>query len=334
MTKRRRFVCATVAITAIAALTAACAPPPPPATSGMGSGARGTLPASTGAYFGAYLLPGGSGQAAEKASVAAEERYLGRKLDIVHWYYRWNSAFPTWRESSNSANGRIPLISWAGTNARSIANGSQDAVIRARADGVRSLGRPVMLRWFWEMDGVANRYKSVDPPTFKAAWNRIVSIFRARGAANAAFVWCPNAWGVDSNRAQQFYPGSASVDWICGDGYNWSPNKPGAKWTPFEQTFRAWYAWASTKGKPLMIGEVGAQEAPGSPERKAAWIREMGATLRQRMPQVRAVVYFDTRTGNASNPGVQFDWRLASSSSAHAAWRAVGLSSYFRPRHR
>ena len=178
------------------------------------------------------------------------------------------------------------------------------------------------------------RERAIDPGVFKAAWNRIVRLFRARGANNASFVWCPNAWGVDINRAEQWYPDPSTVDWICADAYNWYPKKPGSRWTSFEKTFHAWYSWASTKGKPLMIGEIGVQEDPRSPGRKAQWIREMATVLPRRMPKVRAVVYFDHRTNSYSEPGIYYDWRLTSSSSAHAAWRGVARSSYFRPRHR
>ena len=333
MTRSLRVTIPLAIITALTLVVTACQTvPPPPRTVGS-SNARGTLPASAGTYFGTFALPTG-GPVGEKATLAAEERFLGRKLDIAHWFYKWNGKFPSWREPYHISQGRIPMISWGGTDTRSIVNGSQDGLIRARADGVRNLRRPVLMRWFWEMDGNTNRYKAGDPATFKAAWKRIVTIFRSRGASNAAFVWCPNAWGFDIKRAQQMYPEPNTVDWICADAYNWYPKKRGSTWTSFEQNFRSWYAWGASKGKPLMIGEVGAQEDPRSAGRKAQWIRDMGTTLRYRMPKVRAVLYFDHRTTSYSEPGTYYDWRLKSSASAHSAWRNMGLSRFFRPLHR
>jgi hypothetical protein len=82
-----------------------------------------------------------------------------------------------------------------------------------------------------------------------------------------------------------------------------------------------------------MIGEVGVQEDPNAPGRKAQWIRDMGAVLQTRMPKVRALVYFDHRTNSYSDPGIFFDWQLTSSASAHAAWRSLGQSRYFHPAH-
>ena len=333
MTRHIRVTVSLAIATALIVLASACAQIPRSPAGTSSSTARGTLPASAGTYFGFYSPQAWSSQAGAAAATQAEERYLGRKLDIAHWFYSWGKTFPTWREQYHAASGRIPLISWGGTSARSIVNGSQDAFIKARADGVRRLGKPVLLRWFWEMDATTNLSKAGSPATFKAAWARIVSIFRSRGATNAAFVWCPTAWGIEANRAQQYYPGSSTVDWICGDGYNWYPRKPGSTWTTFERAFRHWYAWASTKGKPLLIGETGVQEDPRSPSRKAQWIRDMGTTLRTRMPKVRAVVYFNQRTTSYSHPNIYFDWRLTSASS-HAAWRDIGRWAHFRPRHR
>ena len=54
-----------------------------------------------------------SSAAADKRALLAEERYLGRKIDIVHWFYSWNKTFPSWREPYQIANGRVPMISWA-----------------------------------------------------------------------------------------------------------------------------------------------------------------------------------------------------------------------------
>ena len=45
---------------------------------------------------------------------------------------------------------------------------------------------------------------------------------------------------------------------MCADGYNWAPAR--GEWTSFEQVFASFYGWAVTTGKPIMIGEFGAQE--------------------------------------------------------------------------
>ena len=109
------------------------------------------------------------------------------------------------------------------------------------------------------------------------------TLFEQEGADNVAFVWCPNSWTYDVSPAlaSLWYPGGDTVDWVCADGYNWAPAR-GDRGRRSSRSSRASTAGRSTTGKPIMIGEFGAQErAPGE---KAAWIRAIGPTLRDRLP--------------------------------------------------
>jgi hypothetical protein len=62
--------------------------------------------------------------------------------------------FPAWGERVGLDAGRIPMISGNDTFTGRIVGG-EDRLVRARAAAVRDLGRPVLLRWFWEMDRAA-----------------------------------------------------------------------------------------------------------------------------------------------------------------------------------
>lgn len=281
---------------------------------------RVPLPPAGKTYFGTYTPPAGTWTAdSQKNAYLNLERQLGRSLDIAQIFYGWSSPFPTWWETWQSSGGRIPLLAWAGYNTDSVANGSQDAVIRARADALRAFGRPVFLRWLSEMDGSANRTIVRSPSSFISAWRHIYSVFQSRGATNVSFVWCPTAWGFVSGQAAQYYPGSAYVDWVCTDGYNWAPGRAGDKWRSFTQIFQAFYDWGMTTGKPLMLAEYGCQE--GASGQKAAWFNGARNDLRTRFPGIRAVVYFDTlRT---------YNWRVATSSSSLNAFKAMGLDTHF-----
>jgi beta-mannanase len=249
------------------------------------------------------------------------ESQLGRKLDIVHYFYRWGTIFPTWRERWDLAGGRIPLISWAGYDTDAIRWGRQDAVIRARADGVKGLGQPVFLRWLWEMDGRRARCYVTSPSSFIAAWRHIWTIFHDRGATNAAFVWCPTDWGWVTGNPARYYPGDGYVDWLCADGYNWAPGKPGAPWASFVSIVTPFYTWAKGKGKPIMIGEYGCQERrPGD---KAHWVDSARNAMETRFPKIRAVVYFDQLK--------DYDWRIHTSGSSFFAFKRMGRDPYFNP---
>jgi glycosyl hydrolase family 26 len=274
--------------------------------------------------LGAYVQPT-NGFTAEQveSSVTRLERALGRKLAIDQEYTHWTHPFPLRYERWDLRGGRTPMLSWAGTNTAKIAGGAYDGMIRTRARQLKSLGGTVLLRWFAEMDGVANKANAVSPASYIRAWRHIHGIFAKAGAKNVRFVWCPNAFNFPTGRSQQFYPGSAYVDYVCADGYNWAPKRPNSAWRSFGQIFSGFYRWAKRTGKPVMIGEFGVME--GKPGAKAAWIRQAEQQVRSQFPAIRAVVYFDSNHDS-------YDWRVTSSSSALAAFRAFARDDYFRAR--
>jgi hypothetical protein len=257
----------------------------------------------------------------EKAAVEDLERLLGRKLDIDHNFYPWDTPFPTESERWNLATGRIPLISWngRGPTTAQIAAGQFDGMVRQRARATKALGEPVLIRWFWEMDGNKKSDFAGTPEEYIAAWQRIVGIFRNEGADNVSWVWCPNASAFNDGVAQQFYPGDEFVDWTCADGYNWAPGRKGDEYRSFKDTFAGFYAWAALHDKPIMVGEFGVQER--NPGEKAQWITEARETIKADFPLMRAIVYF--------NSNKDYDWRLTTSDSAVEAFRQLALDPYF-----
>lgn len=286
---------------------------------------------SSGVLLGAYVDPVTPDKAGQQAAILGLERSMRRRLALVQWYYPSSSSFPTWREPWSSAGGRRNLISWAGLNSNDINSGRYDALIDQRARGLKALGRPLLFRYMAEMDGSAKRARAVSSVAYVAAWRRIYNRFRAVGARNVEFVWCPNAWGFDAGTAPAWYPGDQYVQWLCADGYNWAPQQVGAKWTSFQQVFQSFYNWAVPRRKPIVIGEFGSVEDPNQPGRKAAWIRDAAATI-ERWPMVKAAVWFDAKAGASNVPSVKYDWRLRTSSSSLRAWQVAGSRVYLSPK--
>jgi hypothetical protein len=292
--------------------------------------AAATVPATpapavpvAGALFGAHLQAPSGDMDAEKQDVAGLEAALGRGLDIDHNFYPWEDEFPTWREAWDLENGRIPMISWNGSLTLGIAAGLQDNLIAERADAVRALGKTVLIRWMWEMDGNRKQGDSVVPQSYVLAWRHIHDMFRSRGATNVEWVWCPNASAFEPGAdGPKYYPGDGYVDWICADGYNWSPGQPNAKWRGFSEIYSDFYAWGAPHGKPMMVGEFGVQER--GPGEKAAWLADARQTVKTQFPSIGAVVYFDANR--------EYDWRVDSSDSALAAFRDWARDPYFNPR--
>jgi beta-mannanase len=259
--------------------------------------------------------------AAERSAVEELERAMGRSLDIHHNFYTFDEAFPTDVERSDLEAGRIPMISWngRGVTTSAIAAGRYDDLITQRARDTKALGQPVLLRWFWEMDGRKKAEWAGTPDEYVAAWKHIVGIFRTEGADNVGWVWCPNASAFNDGEAQAFYPGADFVDWICGDGYNWAPGRPGDDYRSFKEIFSGFYLWAAQQNKPIMVGEFGVQER--KPGEKAAWITAAREAIKTDFPQLKAIVYFSANK--------DYDWRLTTSESALAAFRQMANDPWF-----
>ena len=192
-------------------------------------------------------------------------------------------------------------------------------MIKQRARATQALGQPVLLRWFWEMDGNKKSQFAGTPDQYVAAWRHIVTIFRAEGADNVRWVWCPNASAFNDGTAQTFYPGDDFVDWTCADGYNWAPGRPGDDYRSFQDIFAGFYGWARLQKKPIMVGEFGVQER--NPGEKAEWILAARDAVKSDFPLMRAVVYFDSNK--------DYDWALTTSDSAVAAFRQMANDPWF-----
>jgi hypothetical protein len=258
---------------------------------------------------------------AEQSAVDELERAMGRSLDIHHNFYTWDEAFPTDVERSDLQAGRIPMISWngRGVTTRAIAAGRYDDLIAQRARDTKALGQPVLIRWFWEMDGRKKAEWAGTPDQYVAAWQHIVGIFRQEGADNVRWVWCPNASAFNDGEAQTFYPGPDFVDWTCADGYNWAPGRAGDDYRSFKEIFSGFYLWAAQQNKPIMVGEFGVQER--KPGEKADWINATREAIKTDFPQMKAIIYFSANK--------DYDWRLTTSESAVAAFRQMANDPWF-----
>jgi Glycosyl hydrolase family 26 len=299
-----------------------------PATAAVRSG---PLVPKSGALLGAYVDPDGrwTGNADAEAEVTNFESVLGRKLGIDHHYYAWTDTFPSGLEQWDLSKGRIPLISWNGTNLSSILNGSYDGMITARAQAVKALGAPVFLRWCWEMNGewsacggATNNSSGTHngPSKYVAAYRHIHDLFEAAGATNVAWIWCPNDQDVPSdswNHWTNYYPGDAYVDWVGIDGYNWGTVRSWSSWTSFASLFGGVYHDYADR-KPIMITETSSTEKGGS---KPSWITSADSSLKRQFPGISALIWFDVNK--------EADWRPNSTSQSLKAFRQLAHDSYF-----
>jgi hypothetical protein len=267
-----------------------------------------TLIPTNGILFGAKA-------AFAQTDVAAFESLLGRKLAVRETVFEWGMAWPDSRTLDDHAKGRIPMISWKGTNLADVLSGSQDALIRERARGAAALGFPIFVRWAHEMNGdwyVWGR----QPAAYVSAWRRIHEIFRQEGADNVAWIWAPS---MPQGNWDAYYPGDDNVDWIGGDNYNWGTCREGSGgWRAFTTMFKDYHDHFAGKGKPMLLTEVGSAEQGGS---KGAWLTDAQAAIKS-LPAYRGWIHQQYSDGMCN-------WKIDSSSSSLDAYRRLAADPYF-----
>jgi mannan endo-1,4-beta-mannosidase len=166
-----------------------------------------------------------------------------------------------------------------------IAHGAQDEYIRRFARQLSSFKGTVYLRYAHEMNGFWYPW-SWDARDYRAAWQRIVRIFRSAGADNVRFVWSinPNLYeGPDSwlQNLKLYWPGRAYVDAIGSTMINFGGDKRYAvkRFAPRLRTLHALYR------RPIILTEVNTQYGG-----RVQWLRSLRALL-HRSPWITGVAW-------------------------------------------
>lgn len=295
-------------------------PPESHATSTGPFAAGPVAPPARGALLGSWVRPDSITQPQRIAAVQMWEAALGRRLDIVHTYKRLDEPFFTMSDVDLGARATL-MLSWAGGDSRSVTSGRHDALIRERARQIRDYGRPLLLRYRWEMDRPNLAASIWSPEDYIAMWRHVRALFAAEGVRNVSWVWCPTVEGFERGDAPAYYPGDDQVDWTCVDAYS------GSKLRPLDEQLRPFLQWAGAHPrKPVMIGEFGVAKVWG-PAQRAAWLRR-AATVFKANPQVKAVLYFES---NPEGNGSDGQFRISDDPDALAAFVEWAREPYFNP---
>lgn len=246
------------------------------------------------------------------------ERELGKRSALVGKFFDWNNGLPalSYLDKNVTRRGAALVVATgpAGYAPLSrVISGGEDVRTGQWAEAIKAYGHPVMIRLMAEMNGSWEPWSTGQngnkPGEYVLAWRHIVDVFRAHGATNAIFVWNPNRAYRGATSMRSLYPGSAYVDWIGLDVYNF--NEAAKKgWLSFDSMMKPsvrQLRQAAGYAKPMMLNEVGTAEGRGKP----LWIKTMFASL----PRygVRAVNYFDELRHE--------DWRLTKTAANRAASR-------------
>jgi hypothetical protein len=323
--RTQRLIAGLVAVGILAAAAAtqvatAASSPPGPLAASSPSLPKPAVPTRS-AYLGAFVAPHeGETQAQgdvrqELAQIGNFDGTFGRPLGLVHVYQSWGDPVKPSILAALASTGATPVIDWTCTSDQSIIDGTQDTLIANYADALKTYGRPVFLRWFWEMN-LVNLPRTngclggLGSTGYIDAWRHIWTIFQNEGAANVAFVWCPSINGPAFGSA--YYPGDSYVDWIGWDGYDRKQDP-----TMLDTQFLPFYNNWLPNGKPMMIGETGATID------QATYLAQLTSVLPVTFPGVKAVLYYDSKSTS--------DWTLVDTPGnlGASAFVAMGQTPYF-----
>jgi len=285
------------------------------------------------AVNGNFVIGMWAGQPWDTAKIDAAAKLIGRMPAILMTYQGWDRK-PQYLASDAQAiksRGASWMVTWEpSATLQSIASGQQDAFITSWAKAADAWGGTIYLRYMHEMNGgwypwgVYQGHNGNTAADFVAAWRHTHDLFVKAGATNVKWVWSPNVRYPNGEYPfADLYPGSAYVDWVALDGYNWGgvvAGHPG--WQSLTSIFLASYQALLGYGKPIAIAETASAELGGD---KAAWILQSYLTdIPTKMPKIRAVIWF--------NENAETDFRVNSSAASLAAYRQVVFTKAWQGR--
>lgn len=259
------------------------------------------------------------------ADAAKFEATVGKKMDVEAIFVHWGNEkdFPIdFANSVKSANKTL-LIFWQAKdynndsniqpkfNYDSVNRGDWDAYFTQFAKDAKSYGGPVIMVPFDEMNGDWSPWSGLlngnTPAKYVAAYQHVRGFFK--DVPNVKFGWAVNndsAPDTAENKFENYYPGSAYVDYVGVDGFNFND---GGNWESWDDVFSSSLQRLDVYGKPIFIFSTAS--AAGSA--KAAWIQEFSKL--KNYPRVVGMIWF--------NENKEKDWRVDSDSAALSAFKQV-----------
>jgi hypothetical protein len=280
-----------------------------PGTSGGSGSTTGNLRSVSGVYWGVV------------GDLNVAQQRSGETL-ARHTYGIFSGKVPTDR----MVTVRSEAATWQ--QVTSAAPGSTTYANIARwADTLKARRSPVLVAYHHEPELGGNR-RYGNAPEFIAAYRRVVSIFRARGATNVSFVWQMTDWAFrtsssDPQFAAKWYPGDKYVDVVGADAYNWYTCGHGrGRWMQLEALAGPMVSFAKAHGRKASLPEFGSVQD----SRRPAWITEAGRWLKSQDATMVAAFYFHHKPTHAEN--AECTWPLSSASDFSAVGRLASTATF------
>jgi Tol biopolymer transport system component len=262
---------------------------------------QAAAPAPADIYWGIFSSPRGG---MDPDQVIAElETQLGRTFSGERIYQNMSTAqIPTPDMEEIASRGGfiyLNINSFFISGSRSVcarwndvASGRYDSQWTAIATQIQNFGYTIHLGFHHEMaNDNAHHPACGTAADYVHAYDHLHALFARLGVSNVRWVWAPTASSFILGTAARFMP--ANVDVIGVDGYSRTH-----KWRSPWQIFSAAHRFTLARGKALMIGEVGCDEYPGWPMRKARWL-QAAANMFHTWANLQAIMW--TNTGAKSH---------------------------------
>jgi hypothetical protein len=287
----------------------------PPVTTPTSTTPTSTVPSpATALQWGAYVGDGSN-------SLSSFESLVGAKVGMLADFEDWSSGnFPSYYASAVGAAGKTLVIFWEPQyNFDTIISGKEDAAIAQFAAAAKTYGYPVILAPFDEMNLNENTWGAYQgtntPAKLIQAWQHVYSFFAAD--TNVKFAWVVNNVSIPdttANSIASYYPGSAYVDYVGMDGFNF-----GNPTQSFGQIFDSGIAQIEGYGKLIYIFSTASVGYSG----KAAWITEGLGTHVKTYPNIAGWIWFNQNDAAIPGSGDTINWTVNSDSASLAAFRSV-----------
>jgi cellulose synthase (UDP-forming) len=242
-----------------------------------------------------------------------------QQLDIVSLYLPWGDRrecdLPVGTLDSIYGQGSIPMITWEPWQTlfdgperpataekekkifQRIVRGDYDGFLDKFCKELKTLARPVFLRFAHEADNPFYPWSPTGGNTaleFTAAWKYVHDYFSSKNVFNVIWVWNPwKATAVDD-----YFPGTAYVDWIGVTILNYGRKNPDSIWYAMHELYDPFHKKAIFRsGLPVMIAEMGSLASEG---RQLQWFKEAFNAVKTNFPEIKGLVFFNTSSDKNS----------------------------------
>ncbi len=273
--------------------------------------------------------------------VESIEAELGRKLDAVRVFKKWNHTFPS-NDDRELLDGRDMILSikpsvngeeilWADIAAAAPGDALYDDIV-SWAERIRPYEDQIWLTFHHEPEARVNVPHGTDDE-FIAAWRNFMTIIADQGVelAGRVMIFTDYAFhlpSTDRRHAPKWYPGDDWVDAAAIDAYNWYDCREGVftRWMSLEEIIEPFRAWGQDRPDiDLMLTEVASAVDADDPDRRGEWIDDAAALLQE--PEYDQFTYFSwfhLRLSSFPN----CDWRIQGTQSFDAFERLADLPAF------